>query len=106
MATTINEEKELALIDGTKITVRPLKISLLRQFLKKFDEVSEVAEDNDKSMDVLLQCVQIAMKQYKPEIAEDLSALEENLDLPTVYKIIEEASGINLSESAVINTLK
>jgi hypothetical protein len=106
MATTINEEKELALIDGTKITVRPLKISLLRQFLKKFDEVSEVAEDNDKSMDVLLQCVQIAMKQYKPEISEDLSALEENLDLPTVYKIIEEASGINLSESAVINTLK
>lgn len=106
MATTINEEKELALIDGTKITVRPLKISLLRQFLKKFDEVSDVAEDNDKSMDVLLQCVQIAMKQYKPEIAEDLAALEENLDLPTVYKIIEEASGINLSESAVINTLK
>jgi inhibitor of KinA sporulation pathway (predicted exonuclease) len=106
MATTINEEKEVVLIDGTKITVRPLKISLLRQFLKKFDEVAQVAEDNDKSMDVLLQCVQIAMKQYKPEISEDLSALEEVLDLPTVYKIIEEASGINLSEADVINTLK
>jgi hypothetical protein len=106
MATTINEEKELVLIDGTKITVRPLKISLLRQFLKKFDDVSKVAEDNDKSMDVLLECVQIAMKQYKPEIAEDLAALEEVLDLPTVYKIIEEASGINLSEADVINTLK
>lgn len=106
MATTINEEKEVVLIDGTKITVRPLKISLLRQFLKKFDEVAQVAEDNDKSMDVLLQCVQIAMKQYKPEISDDLSALEEVLDLPTVYKIIEEASGINLSEADVINTLK
>ncbi len=106
MATTINEEKEVVLIDGTKIAVRPLKISLLRQFLKKFDEVAQVAEDNDKSMDVLLQCVQIAMKQYKPEISEDLSALEEVLDLPTVYKIIEEASGINLSEADVINTLK
>lgn len=106
MATTINEEKEIILIDGTKISVRPLKISLLKQFLKKFDEVADVAEDNDKSLDVLLQCVQIAMKQYKPEIAEDLALLEENLDLPTVYRVIEEASGINLSEVDVINTLK
>ena len=49
-------------------------------------------------MDLLMECVQIAMQQYKPEIAEDIKALEENLDLPTVYKIIEEASGTNLGE--------
>jgi hypothetical protein len=106
MAITLNEQKEITLIDGTKIAVRPLKISLLREFLKKFDEVSSVAEDNDKSMDVLVQCVQIAMKQYNPEMAQDLAALEDNLDLPTVYKVIEEASGINLSEVAPISTLK
>ena len=106
MPTTINEQKEVTLVDGTKITVRPLKISLLRQFLKKFDEVAAVADDNDKSMDILIQCVQIAMRQYNPEIAEDLAALEDNLDLPTVYKVIEEASGINLSEVSPINTLK
>jgi hypothetical protein len=106
MPTTINEQKEVTLVDGTKITVRPLKISLLRQFLKKFDEVAAVADDNDKSMDILIQCVQIAMRQYNPEIAEDLAALEDNLDLPTVYKVIEEASGINLSEASPINTLK
>lgn len=106
MTTTINEAKEVTLVDGTKITVRPLKISLLRQFLKKFDEVAAVADDNDKSMDILIQCVQIAMRQYNPEIAEDLAALEDNLDLPTVYKVIEEASGINLSEVSPINTLK
>lgn len=106
MTTTINEPKEVALVDGTKITVRPLKISLLRQFLKKFDEVASVADDNDKSMDILIQCVQIAMRQYNPGIAEDLVALEDNLDLPTVYKVIEEASGINLSEASPIGTLK
>ena len=106
MTTTINEAKEVTLVDGTKITVRPLKISLLRQFLKKFDEVAAVADDNDKSMDILIQCVQIAMRQYNPEIAEDLAALEDNLDLPTVYKVIEEASGINLSEVSPITTLK
>jgi len=49
-------------------------------------------------MSILMDCVQIAMKQYKPELAEDLKALEEILDLPTVYKIVEEASGVKLGE--------
>jgi len=98
MATTVNEEKELTLIDGTKIKVRPLKISLLRPFMKKFEGIADVASDNDKSMNLLMECVQIAMKQYSPELAGDIKALEENIDLPTVYKIVEEASGVNLGE--------
>ena len=99
MATTVNEEKEITLIDGTKISVRPLKISLLRPFMKKFEGISEVAEDNEKSMNLLMECVAIAMQQYKPEMAGDLKVLEENIDLPTVYKIVEAASGVKLSDS-------
>ena len=98
MATTVNEEKELTLIDGTTIKVRPLKISLLRPFMKKFEGIADVAADNDKSMSLLMECVQIAMKQYNPELAGDIKALEDNIDLPTVYKIVEEASGVNLGE--------
>jgi hypothetical protein len=41
------------------------------------------------------------MKQYKPDMAEDLKALEDNLDLPTVYRIVEEASGVKLSEASL-----
>jgi hypothetical protein len=93
------ETKEITLIDGTVITVRPLKISLLREFMKKFEGIAEVAADNDKSMTLLVQCVQIAMKQYKPELAEDLKALEDNVDLPTVYQVVEAASGIKLSDA-------
>jgi inhibitor of KinA sporulation pathway (predicted exonuclease) len=99
MATTINEPKTITLIDGTEITVRPLKISLLRPFMKKFEGIAKVADDNDKSMTLLLECVQIAMKQYKPELAVDIATLEENIDLPTVYRIVEEASGINISDT-------
>jgi inhibitor of KinA sporulation pathway (predicted exonuclease) len=95
---TVNEEKELTLIDGTKIKVRPLKISLLRPFMKKFEGIANVANDNDKSMNLLMECVQIAMKQYNPELADDVKALEDNIDLPTVYKIVEEASGVKLGE--------
>jgi len=103
MATTVNEKKTVTLIDGTKVEVRPLKISLLREFMKRFEGIAAVAEDNDKSMNLLMECVQIAMRQYKPELADDKEGLEENLDLPTVYKIVEEASGINMSQTPVGN---
>jgi inhibitor of KinA sporulation pathway (predicted exonuclease) len=95
LATTVNETQEITLIDGTVIEVKPLKISLLREFMKKFEGIQKVAEDNDKSMNLLMECVQIAMKQYKPELAGDLAALEDNIDLPTVYRIVEVASGYN-----------
>lgn len=103
MATTVHEEQTLTLIDGTKIKVRPLKISLLRPFLKKFEGVAAVAEDNEKSMTLLVECAQIAMKQYKPDLADDLEKLEDLLDLPTVYKIVEAASGATMT--ALANTI-
>ena len=97
MATTKHETQELVLMDGTKIEVRPLKTSLLRPFMKKFEGVAAVADNNEKSMTLLIECVQIAMKQYKPELADDIDKLEEVLDLPTVYKIVEAASGTTLA---------
>jgi len=105
MATTVQEGTELTLMDGTKIKVRPLKISLLRPFMKKFELVAGVAEDNEKSMTLLIECVQIAMEQYNPDLA-DIAKLEEVLDLPTVYNIIEAASGVKLTDAnALLNTV-
>lgn len=103
MAVTVNEQKDITLLDGTVLKARPLKISLLKEFLKKFDEMTAVAEDNDKSLDILLQCVQIAMKQYSPEKTLEIAALEEVLDLPTVYSIVDAASGINLADSSLLS---
>jgi len=102
MATKVHEAHKVKLIDGTEITLRPLKISLLRKFMKKFEGIAAVVDDNDKSINLLMECVLIAMEQYKPELAADISALEENIDLPTVYEIVETASGIKLSEASAI----
>ena len=99
MATTIYETTEIELLDGVKVTMRPLKISLLRDFMRKFGEIAEVADDNDKSMDILLDCVQIAMKQYAPDLSVDRERLEDCIDLPSVYKVVEAASGIKFDDS-------
>lgn len=98
MATSVYETTDIELMDGTKVKMRPLKISLLREFMKKFESIGEVAESNDKSMDILMDCVQIAMKQYKPELSESREQLEDVMDLPAVYKVIEAAAGIKLDE--------
>ena len=94
--------KTITLIDGTEILARPLKLSLLRPFMAKFALLSEASEDNDKSMDILIECAQIAMKQFKPELAEDKEGLEELLDLPTVYQIIDVASGLQNSDAGAL----
>lgn len=97
-----NTVQKLRLIDGTEFEVKPLKISLLRPFMKKFSGLTDVADDNDKSMDLLLDCVQIAFEQFYPDLSEDREKLEESLDLPTVYKIIDAASGFSLSDTTAL----
>jgi hypothetical protein len=106
MAEKPSNKKTITLIDGTEIEVRALKLSLLKPFMAKFAELAAVTEDNDKSVDILLDCVQIAMKQYKPELADSKEQLEELLDLPTVYEIVDAASGIpNSDAGAVLSSL-
>ena len=106
MADKPSNNKTITLMDGTEILARPLKLSLLRPFMAKFTLLADAADDNEKSMDILLECAQIALKQYKPELAEDKAALEELLDLPTVYQIIDVASGLQNSDAgALLNSL-
>jgi hypothetical protein len=98
MTTTVYESKSITLLNDQEIKIRPLKISLLRDFMKEFEKIDAVSEDNSKSIDVLIKCVQIAMKQYAPELSTDKAVLEDILDLPTVYKIVEAASGSQLGD--------
>ncbi len=104
MATAVYDIYEFELLDGKTITCRPLNIKRLREFMKEFakmsakDEVPEgeeaKPEDNDRAIQVLLKCAFVAFKQYAPEYT--LSQLEEVLDMPTLYRIIEVASGIKM----------
>ncbi len=101
MAVTINEGKKITLLDGSELVAKPLKISLLRKFMNTFEKISDVAEDNNKSMDVLMECIKIALTQYAPDL-DPKTDLEEILDLPLVYEIVEEASGIKLQDTSLL----
>lgn len=97
MATKIYQSIELELQDGTVIEVKPLNLKNLRSVMKEWQKATNV-EDEDAFMDVLVTCTQIAMKQFNSKFAEDRDALEESLDLQTMYKILEVAADIKLND--------
>lgn len=97
MPTKIYDASTIKLIDGTEIYITPLKIKYLRQFMEAFDFV-KTAIDDDQAILFLSECARIAMQQYYPTI-RTIFDLEDSVDLKTIYKILEVAAGITISNS-------
>jgi hypothetical protein len=98
MATKVYDTKKISLIDDRIITVAPLKIKYLREFLETFETIKQARTD-DESIAVLAQCALVTMQQYFPSI-KTIEELEDNLDLPTIYEIIDIAAGIKINEKS------
>jgi hypothetical protein len=94
MATEAYESKNITLIDGTELTLVPLKIKYLRQFMEAF-ELVKTANNDEEAIIFLSNCAAIAMRQYYPEIST-ISELEDSVNLPTIYKILDIAAGIKI----------
>ena len=80
------------------ISAAPLKIKYLREFLEEFDTIKKATTD-DESISVLVNCALISMQQYAPHI-KTVDELEDNLDLPTIYEVIDIAAGIKINEKS------
>ncbi|NBR61241.1 MAG: hypothetical protein EBT86_06265 [Actinobacteria bacterium] len=94
MPTKIYDINEIELVDGTILEISPLKIKYLKEFMEKFETIHSCTND-DESVTVLAECVRIAMKQFYPAI-KTIEDVEDNIDLQTIYKIIEYSAGIKI----------
>ncbi len=97
MAKTVYDTLELELQDGTLVTIRPLSIKLLRQFMKIMAEM-KVDGTEDENLDVLVRACGIALQKQAPKIANNFELLEDALDIPTMWKIVEIAGGVKMSD--------
>lgn len=97
MATTVYKRKNINLFDGTEIEIIPLKIKYLREFMDTFENIKN-AKDDDESIGILVDCVRVCMKQYYPSISETVEDVEDNVDMPTVYDILDISAGIKINE--------
>jgi hypothetical protein len=96
MATKIYDTDIIELIDGTELYLTPLKIKYLREFMLKFENIKAVNNDED-AINKLSECALIAMKQYYPLITS-VDELEDAIDLPSIYKILNIAAGIKIDD--------
>jgi hypothetical protein len=55
-------------------------------------------KNDEEAMIFLSECIRISMKQYYP-VLQTTFDIEDNLDLPTMYKILEIAAGIKMDKS-------
>ena len=110
MATTVYTVEEIILQSGREITLRPNSITVQRKFMKAFREVIKDNEnpeaedfdifDQDKTFDQMVGLAAICLTKIAPDLAdaENREELEDEVDEPTVYKIIEVCGGIKLND--------
>jgi len=99
MATTVYDSEFVKLFNNKSIEITPLKIKYLREFMVAFEDIKN-AKNDDESIGVLVECTRVCMKQYCPEISSTVEDVEDNLDLPTIYKVLEVAAGIKINKSS------
>ena len=63
-----------------------------------FDNVKFAKGDEDATSR-LLECVRISMQQYFPTI-KTIEQLEDSVNMPNIYKILEIAAGIKINEKS------
>ena len=90
MATNIYQTKTIYLLDNTELEIIPLKIKYLREFMEYFKNI-RLSKNDEESIQVLIQCTRVCMKQYYPQLSKSIEDIEENIDLPTIYNILDIA---------------
>jgi hypothetical protein len=99
MATIVYSTKMVETVEGIQIEMSPLKIKYLREFMDAFNNMKTAETEND-SINIITECVRIAMKQYYPSLSVSTEDIEDNFDLPTVYSIADFAAGIKVREDS------
>jgi hypothetical protein len=115
VASTVYDIEEIELQDGTVVTIRPLNIKRLRKFMdimekqneavsKRLEALREAAENGEElpdghetefdNLEFMIDMCSIAVEQSDSKLAADRERLEEALDTPTMWKIMEIAGGI------------
>jgi len=98
MPTEIYKTSIIELFDGTELYIIPLKIKYLKLFLEEFENV-KTAKNDEEAIDYLCRCATIAMRQYCPSIKTQ-EQLEDNIDMPTIYKLLDYSAGIKINEKS------
>lgn len=82
---------EVSFSDKTR-TIYPVSLRQLRKLNSVMKEM-ENSEDDDKSVDLMVEAAQIILSAIEPEIADDPELVEDLLDIKSFNQLISAAMG-------------
>ncbi len=85
----------ISLMDGTIVQISPLKLVYLKELMRKFDELKDVDQKEDEGMDIILECVAIAMNQFYPDLNTP-EKVADSIDMKALYKILDYGANISM----------
>ena len=99
MATTVYNVEEIILQNGATIKLKPLSIKELRRFMTTIQKTADTpADDQDKTLSILIDACAIALEKQLPDLVKDRDAFEDALDVPTINRILEVCGGIKMDD--------
>lgn len=104
MATTVYTTMEVMLDDDTIIVLKPLVIARMRKFMEIIDNL-HTSEDVYEMQDRLVDAALICIEKHNPKVAANKEYFTENVDMETLYKILEVCGGVKLNDPNLTETL-
>lgn len=84
---------EIVFADGKTRTIKPLTIRQLRKFMKTVKDLNTESGISDEDIDIMVEAAAIALATVDAELASDIDALEDILDLRSFGELMSAAMG-------------
>lgn len=105
MATSVNKDfregVDIVFADGQTRNVKPLTIRMMRKFMKALKELGELegtGQITDEQITAMVAAASIALEKDYPDVAADIDALEDIIDMKSFNALMGAAMGADPNE--------
>lgn len=105
MANTVYTTHEYELDNGKTIVLKPLVISRMRRFMEIIEEKIPASKDIYELNDHLVDAAVICLEKHNPEVVKDIDDFRDNIDMETLYKVLEICGGVKLNDPNTVKAL-
>jgi hypothetical protein len=116
LASTVYTVEEVALLDDSTVTLKPLSIKNLRVFMKYIDAFG-TAKTEEEGLAALLTAAALCVQRERPEFWDEEKAplteelpkggyvedlFEDVFDMDTVYRVLKVCGGVELNNPEIL----
>lgn len=88
---------DIAFADKTR-TIYPVTLRQLRKLTSVMKEMENIKDDDDKSVDLMVEAASIILEKIDPEIYDNFDLLEDLLDIKSFNAMVSAAMGTDPNE--------